>query len=714
MKKIIFFLFFGFLLSAFCLNAQSLFSVNYNLLSHENVIQLNAEIANTEISTLLITRDNENREHYSISFSSAENTQLIILNEINGCNVVITPVRKSLTEFHLTPFFMEELRQSVLGEAAQYLLLETTPGFSVRNVASVAVSNDGVNIPRYFYGKKENVQEALPKERKIIKIIKQKPQLISAFPDDPAHQRYIAQLEEEMSYYVYIYQLPNGTKCTYDEHFNKDGNKNRSSVGNFLEFSLSGELNEMQRLATEFALELWSEQLAGSVPVDIEVDIVPLGDGILGMSFFPTCFQNSDTEIWYPAALWNQIVGYNANSEWDIKIVMSSKYSFYYGLDGNTTGMDYVTIMLHEVTHGLGFGCYCSHDDGEFFYGAPGIYDCMLYKGLNGPCFTELTPNERAALMVSNNLYAGRPNSNLLEANNGVRVKMYAPFNYSGGSSAHHWDNNMSFINFMQYAYQYPLHTFNNRKMGILTDMGWTIPEIDPNAVWVTFHANGGGGTRNPQPFLPNEPQKLKINTFYLKGYSSTGWNTSPEGTGVSYTDREIITINENTDLFAQWEANTYTLKFFTVGGGVNPTSKQVTFDAPIGEMPIPIREGYRFVEWRIGAKKITNETIWNYIGNRDAIAIWERDNSISETQQKESVSLTPNPTTGELQVTSYELQVTEVEVYDVYGRKQNIQFHSYGLTVLRSYGLSNLPAGIYFVKIFTEKGEIVKKIVKQ
>jgi len=709
MKKIFFLL--CWLLAVCYLNAQPLFSVNYNVLLQENIMQLQTEIANAEIST----RDIDNKEYYSISFSSAEYTQLIFLNEQNGCNVVITPVRKSLTEFRLTPFFMEELKQSVLGDATQYLLLETTSGFLVRNVTSVVVSYNEEYMPRFFYGKKENMQEAMPKDRKIIKIIKQKPQLISAFPDDPLHQRYIAQLEEEMSYYVYMYQLPDGTKCTYDEHFNKTNNKNLSSVGNFLEFNLNGELNEKQRLATEYALELWSEQLAGSVPVNIEVDIVPLGDGILGMSFFPNVFG---TDTLYPAALWNQIVGYNANYEWDIKIVMSSQYSFYYGLDGNTTSMDYVTIMLHEVTHGLGFGCYCS-PDGNFFYDAPGIYDYMLYQGLNGPCFTELSESARAALMVSNNLYAGGPGSNLLEANNGVRVKMYAPTTYSGGSSAHHWDNNVGFINFMQYAYQYPLHTFNNRKMGILTDMGWTIPEIDSNAVWVTFHANGGEGNRTPQPFLPNEPQKLKINTFYKKGYTSHSWNTTPEGTGISYDDKEIITINENKDLYAQWNANIFTLKFYTDGGEVNPTSKQVTYDLPIGELPVPTKEGYRFIDWRIGAFTITEETIWNYNASRNAIARWERNNSISENQQNESVTLVPNPTNGELQVTSNELRVMSVEVYDIYGRRQKEnsppfmegwQPQADGVVL----NISHLPAGIYFVKIFTAQGEIVKKIVKQ
>ena len=79
-----------------------------------------------------------------------------------------------------------------------------------------------------------------------------------------------------------------------------------------------------------------------------------------------------------------------------------------------------------------------------------------------------------------------------------------------------------------------------------------------------------------------------------------------------------------------------------------------------------------------------------------------------------ENITLVPNPTTGEFTIDNEQLTINSVEVFDIYGRKQNIQFHSYGLTVLRSYGLSNLPAGVYFVKIFTTQGEIVKKIVKE
>ena len=77
------------------------------------------------------------------------------------------------------------------------------------------------------------------------------------------------------------------------------------------------------------------------------------------------------------------------------------------------------------------------------------------------------------------------------------------------------------------------------------------------------------------------------------------------------------------------------------------------------------------------------------------------------------NITLIPNPTTGELQVTSYELRITSVEVYDIYGKKQ-LSNHLITPSSHHKIDISYLSAGIYFVKITTEQGEVVKKVIKQ
>jgi hypothetical protein len=91
---------------------------------------------------------------------------------------------------------------------------------------------------------------------------------------------------------------------------------------------------------------------------------------------------------------------------------------------------------------------------------------------------------------------------------------------------------------------------------------------------------------------------------------------------------------------------------------------------------------------------------------------LWKSSQSVGKNAL-ENITLTPNPTTGELTITNYELRITGVEIYDVYGR--NVSSHHLITSSSNHHiNISHLQSGIYFVKISTEIGEIVKKIVKQ
>ena len=91
----------------------------------------------------------------------------------------------------------------------------------------------------------------------------------------------------------------------------------------------------------------------------------------------------------------------------------------------------------------------------------------------------------------------------------------------------------------------------------------------------------------------------------------------------------------------------------------------------------------------------------------------------LSETKL---ISIYPNPTTGVLnliqeRIRNYELGIktlSEVEVFDVYGRKQKAEIRK-GEEEKEEVvvDVSDLQSGIYFVKIITEKGVVTKKIIK-
>ena len=78
-------------------------------------------------------------------------------------------------------------------------------------------------------------------------------------------------------------------------------------------------------------------------------------------------------------------------------------------------------------------------------------------------------------------------------------------------------------------------------------------------------------------------------------------------------------------------------------------------------------------------------------------------------TPESNTISIYPNPTTGELKIDNGQLKIKNVELFDIYGKKiLNFQF-----SILNSLDVSYLPAGIYFVQVTTDKGIVTKKIVK-
>jgi len=87
---------------------------------------------------------------------------------------------------------------------------------------------------------------------------------------------------------------------------------------------------------------------------------------------------------------------------------------------------------------------------------------------------------------------------------------------------------------------------------------------------------------------------------------------------------------------------------------------------------------------------------------------------SVTETEISK-ISIYPNPTTGVLnliqeKIESRELKIENVVLYDVFGKVQKIENWKTESTI----DISHLSAGVYFIKISTEAGEIVRKVLKE
>ena len=84
----------------------------------------------------------------------------------------------------------------------------------------------------------------------------------------------------------------------------------------------------------------------------------------------------------------------------------------------------------------------------------------------------------------------------------------------------------------------------------------------DKNRAVIYFNSNGGYGHMNPQPVTKDKETNLNANEFARTGWHFDHWSERADGTGKRYDDGASIKVQQDTTLYAQWEANTYTVKF--------------------------------------------------------------------------------------------------------------------------------------------------------
>jgi len=263
--------------------------------------------------------------------------------------------------------------------------------------------------------------------------------------------------------------------------------------------------------AFEYAADIWETLITSTVPIEINACWTNFGDpNILGISAADNYYRDFSGALqsgtWYPTALANALHGSRiAGSTVDMHVAYGSTFPWYYGTDGNTPAdkVDFATVVLHEICHGLGFAGSMSWDDGVYApaegnyqecngvagYGCwgggsayPMSYDRFTEDGSGNDLInTASYPNPSIALgnaLTSNSVWFNGSYANT--ANGGGRVRLYAPSTWKPGSSYSHLDEifNETADDLMTYAIPngHSVHAPGSIIMGILRDIGWPFP----------------------------------------------------------------------------------------------------------------------------------------------------------------------------------------------------------------------------------------------
>ncbi len=262
--------------------------------------------------------------------------------------------------------------------------------------------------------------------------------------------------------------------------------------------------------AFQAAVDIWQTLIVSPVPIRISANWTSLATNVLGSASPSNYYRNFEgaqkVGVWYPIALAEKIARQELNATTDPDIVASfnsDNTSWSFDTQGATTPgkYDMVSVVLHEIGHGLGIthAYEVSGTNGQvqdFFNSDPTIYETFIENQSATNLVTGFASPSTAlgTQLTSDNLFFKSPL--VLAGNLNQTGKIYAPSTYSAGSSIAHLDestypkgdrNSLMTPNFNSAE---AIHNPGPIAMGILKDMGWNEVFIQHTPIKSTENIN--------------------------------------------------------------------------------------------------------------------------------------------------------------------------------------------------------------------------------
>ena len=336
--------------------------------------------------------------------------------------------------------------------------------------------------------------------------------------------------------------------------------------------------NAQAQAAFTLAANIWASLIQSPVPIAVDACWTALEPGVLGAagptSVLANFMRAPKANTFYPIALANALSGADQDTNApEINALFSSAFdsSWYYETDGNPPPgrIDFVSVVLHELGHGLGFTGSMAVDasvgqptsgQGSWGLGAgiPVIYDRFTENGAGTALIdTGFFANPSLALaaqLTSNDIFFDGTSANA--ANDGTRVPLYAPATWNDGSSYAHlaesFNGTANALMTFSLSDNESIHSPGPVTLGMFRDLGWTLEASLPSdPVLTVAKAGSGSGTIASSPagidcgttcsaqFLPDATVTLTATA--AGGSTFTGWTGNAACSG---TETCILTMS--------------------------------------------------------------------------------------------------------------------------------------------------------------------------
>lgn len=261
-------------------------------------------------------------------------------------------------------------------------------------------------------------------------------------------------------------------------------------------------LGQARLNAFQYAANIWGQCINSNVTVRVEAKMDPLfcnatsaALGAAGTQTVHRDFAGAPAALtWYPQALANSLAGLDLSTAADISATFNSNLNgsagclggigWYYGFDSNNGGdIDFVTVVLHEIGHGLGFQTFVDLLSGAKFNNLNDTY--MLNLGRVGAVpfgYPAMSNAQRLAASISdpNLVWTGssvtveHPNIPITAGLNSGWMRAHGPNPAQGGSSVSHWSSAVGPNEVMEPAYTGANHD-PSLALYLMEDIGWSL-----------------------------------------------------------------------------------------------------------------------------------------------------------------------------------------------------------------------------------------------
>ena len=282
-------------------------------------------------------------------------------------------------------------------------------------------------------------------------------------------------------------------------------------------------LGDQRFVAFGYAADIWAGLLDSSQAIVVGVTFDPqpceattASLGAAGTNTVHRDFTGAPVvNTWYPAALANALAEADlATGINDIDAIFNSAIDeaacafpkvWYYGLDGNPPAgtIDFVSVVLHELGHGLGFQTFVDLGTGTRLNNFDDIFMLWLENHSTGRLYPEMNDSARVSASINTgNLHWVGPD--VVAQSGGLtsgrhpsgHVEMFAPDPQDPGSSVSHFSTALSPDELMEPSFTGATHDVG-LAAALMQDIGWSISSSLKTTAVPPANASlsdGGGG----------------------------------------------------------------------------------------------------------------------------------------------------------------------------------------------------------------------------